>query len=371
MRRHARARHTGWTTVACAAALLLTGAPAAADPPAGPLHTIDLTAPGTDASVSDVNRRGLIAGSVRHADGESRAVLWTSPGRPRILGDGLGPPTALNDRGDVVGGDWLWRHGVVRHLADPAGHESASFVNNRGQVAGSRANAEGLSTAFRWYDGQFTDIVAPAGWHSWPTGLNDRGDVIGVLNDADFSVRRGFIWHDGVLTVVDARGGDTEPTAVNERGEVVGRALFPGSASAHHPFRWASGTMTDLMPGRPDEHGAANDINDAGDVVGHVAFQAALWRDGRRVLIGPAGPAASGEARSVNERGDVAGRFAWATSDTDRRQSAFRWRAGTVLLSEPVTGEDNLFVAGIDDHGRLAGTIRDGAGGSRAVTWRP
>ncbi|HEX8346138.1 MAG TPA: hypothetical protein VF657_15565, partial [Actinoplanes sp.] len=322
MTRHALFQRAGWTAAASAAALLLTGVPAAGAP-TDTLHTIDLTVPGNHGSVSDINRRGLVAGSFRHADGESRAVLWTRPDHPRVLGAGLGPPNGLSDRGDVVGGDWLWRHGTVRHLADPSGLETAAFVNNRGQVAGSRANADGLSTAFRWYDGRFTDIGAPSGWHSWPTGMNERGDVIGILNNADFTVRQGFIWHDGVLTVIDARGGDTEPAAVNDRGEVVGRAIFPGSSSAYHPFRWAHGTATDLMPGRPDEHGAANDVNDAGDVVGHAAFRAALWRDGRTVLIGPGGTSDSGEAEAVNERGDVAGHLAHATSDSDRRQAAF------------------------------------------------
>jgi probable HAF family extracellular repeat protein len=371
MRRHALSRRTGWTTAACAATLLLTGAPATADVPARTLHTIDLSVPGTDGSVSDINRRGLMVGSFQDADGESRAVLWARPDSPKILGDGLGPPSALNERGDVVGGDWLWRRGTVRHLSDPAGHETAAFVNNRGQVAGSREDEEGRSTAFRWQDGRFTDIGTPAGWYSWATGLNDRGDVIGLLKNADFTVHQGFIWHDGVLTVIDAKGFDTEPAAVNERGEVVGRAGFPGSSSAYHPFRWAHGTVTDLMPGRPDEHGAAHDINDAGDVVGHVANRAALWRDGRTVLIGPGGPEYGGVAEAVNERGDVAGRLGRATSDEDRRVWAFRWRAGTVLLTEPLTGEAGLAVAGIDDQGQLAGTIHDGLGDSRAVIWRP
>lgn len=370
MRRHAMSRRTGWTIAACAAALLVTGAPATAAGPDRTLHTIELTNSGAGGSVADINRRGLIVGSLHDAGGDPRAVLWSRPDRPQILGDDLGPPHALNDRGQVVGGDWLWHRGVVRRLQDPSGHESADFVNDRGQVAGSRATAAGRSTAFRWQDGRFTDIGAPAGWHSWPTGLNERGDVIGVLNNADFTIRRGFVWRDGVLTVIDALGGDTEPTAINGRGQVVGRALVPGS-SVSHPFRWEQGTVTDLMPDRPDDVGAAIDINDSGDIVGHAAHRPALWRGGRLVVIGPGGPFHGGEATAVNERGDVAGVLARATSDTDRTQWAFRWRNGTLLLGDPVTGQGSVSVAGLDDLGRAAGTVHDGVGGSRPVVWRP
>ncbi|HEX8346155.1 MAG TPA: hypothetical protein VF657_15655 [Actinoplanes sp.] len=372
MRPHGLSRRTGLTAGVCAAALLLTGVPAAGAPPIPGLRTIDLTIPGTEGSVVDINRRGLIAGSFRHADGEARAVLWAHPDRPRILGGVVGSPNSLNDRGDVVGGDWVWQRGTVRHLSRPGGHETARFVNNRGQVAGSRVNADGLSTAFRWYDGRFTDI-GPAGWHSRPSGLNDRGDVIGIMFDQEFVIARGFIWRDGVLTVIDAGDEATFPEAVNELGEVVGSALFPGyTGPEFRPFRWAHGTITDLMPpGERTPDGAyATAINDAGDIVGQVDFQAVLWRDGRMVTIRPAGLTGSSRATAINERGDVGGNFTWATSGIVHR-SAFRWRAGTVLLSEPVTGDGGVSVAGIDDHGRLAGTIRDGAGGSRAVTWRP
>jgi hypothetical protein len=373
MRQHGLSRRTGLTAGVCAAALLLTGVPAAGAPPIPGLRTIGLAIPGTQGSVLDINRRGLIAGSFRHADGESRTVLWPLPDRPRILGGVVGSPNSLNDRGDVVGGDWVWRHGTVRHLSRPGGHETARFINNRGQVAGSRVNADGLSVTFRWHDGRFTDIVGPAGWHSWPAGLNERGDVIGILFDQDFVVGRGFIWRDGVLTVIDAGDEATFPEAVNERGEVVGSALFPGyTGPEFRPFRWARGAITDLMPpGQRTPDGAyATAINDAGDIVGEVANQAVLWRDGRMVPIRPDGLSGSSRANAINERGDVAGILTWATSGIIH-QSAYRWRAGTVLLSEPVTGDARASVAGIDDHGRLAGTIEDGAGGSRAVIWRP
>ena len=355
-------------TVACAATLVSVGAPAqAATAPV--MHTIDLAVPGTDGAVVDVNRSGVVVGSFRDADGDFRSVLWRQSD-PTVLGAGLGAPNALNDVGDVVGGDWLWRRGTVRHLEDPTGLLSAGSVNNRDQIAGSRSDAAGLSTAFRWQNGRFTDVTATAGWHTWPTGLNQRGDMIGELVSPDFSVHRGFIWRDGTLTVIDAFGGDTAPRAVNDLGEVVGSATVAGS-SVSHPFRWARGAVTDLMAGRPDERGTANDINNAGDVVGHAADRPALWRAGRTVLIGPGGSSRGGAATAVNDRGDVAGVLALATSDEDRTQWAFRWRSGALLLSEPITGEGSVSVAGVDQRGRLAGTIRDGAGGSRAVVWRP
>lgn len=73
--------------------------------------------------------------------------------------------------------------------------------------------------------------------------------------------------------VIDGPAGTTRvrPLAVNTSGVVVGTARFPGETN-DHAFRWENGTMTELQTLPGTWTSAANDINDAGTIVGSISY---------------------------------------------------------------------------------------------------
>src|SRR5262249_21389125 len=84
-----------------------------------------------------------------------------------------------------------------------------------------------------------------------------------------------FLWENGVTTDLGMLAGVTSrASAINDAGQIVGQFL-PEWYGTYHTFLWMDGAMTDL-----GESGAANDINQSGQIAGagnyYYAF-ATLW----------------------------------------------------------------------------------------------
>ncbi len=342
-----------------AAALLLLG-PAATPAPAAPaaaasatptLRAVELATRGDGGAVSGVNPRGQVIGVVGDGQGNSDPVIWTRYDTATPIGVPRTDAKAINDRGDVLGEDCLWVDGDITVLQHPDGKPWTSGLNNRRQVIGVMEPFQANPLrASRWQDGAYTYIPAPAGMVVQPTAINERGDVSGRVHNDGGTVQHGFFWRDGVMTVFRAPVGDgyVEPEAMNDRGEVIGSYTAAGS-TVPRPFRWHAGRMTDLLAGRPGG-GHAYAINNAGVVVGDAGGRPALWRAGRTIDLGT--PGRTGTALEINERGDVAGT---STSTADAR--AFRWRAGRVAFSQPYGIGTQVEVDGLDARGRVVGTV--------------
>jgi probable HAF family extracellular repeat protein len=98
---------------------------------------------------------------------------------------------------------------------------------------------------------------------SYPTGINDRGDVIGVSEVTPGGDEHAFLW-DGAMHDVGTLGGDTSrPTGVNDLGQVVG--VSTDAAGNEHPFLYDTSGMQELpFDGEP------TDINNSGEIVGNA-----------------------------------------------------------------------------------------------------
>ncbi|HEX6076838.1 MAG TPA: hypothetical protein VFZ32_16425 [Micromonosporaceae bacterium] len=106
----------------------------------------------------------------------------------RIMDLGAGDnsiASAINQRGHVVGQShyraFLWRRGQITDLGTlGGGYSYATDVNNRDEVVGYSAVADGAIHAFLWRRGVMTDLgVLPGGDNSYANGINDRGEVVG------------------------------------------------------------------------------------------------------------------------------------------------------------------------------------------------
>jgi len=173
---------------------------------------------------------------------------------PLYPGDRVGVASAINDRGEVVGGSGIClpvSFGAVKHALLWDGRSMVNLgslggrydnlgtaINDRGQVVGwsdlpGDTPSSGTTRAFLWQDGVITDLgTLPGDASSFAYGINDRGQVVGQSCDVNGSCRA-FLWQDGamtdlnMITHLNTSGSYYLPLAagINSRGEIVGYAV--------------------------------------------------------------------------------------------------------------------------------------------------
>ncbi|HEY0370085.1 MAG TPA: hypothetical protein VGC85_10845 [Chthoniobacterales bacterium] len=184
------------------------------------IHEFPLFHGDTSGAATAINERGQavgISGICDQAVGRhtaKHAVLWDD-GRVTTLGDLGAPwwntPTAINDRGDVVG------------------------------FAGQPAYPEGdYLTAFIWTKRDGIQPLPPLPGHldSEAYGINERRQVVGISCDADFADCRAVMWENGVPTDLNSlkqpsyTGRLERAKDIDNDGEITGRAVGPNGRTA-------------------------------------------------------------------------------------------------------------------------------------------
>ncbi|HLH52854.1 MAG TPA: hypothetical protein VKY92_04485 [Verrucomicrobiae bacterium] len=215
-------------------------------------HFIDVAIPGSPwTEVFAINNRGVAVGDymddlgnwwdfVRNPDGTIELLPPVVPGAQGSE-EGIG----INNEGTIVG--------TFRLSAPPAGSYG---------IPGS--------SGFIFKQGVYTTFNYPNAIGTHPTGINDRGEIVGIFRDAN-NVRHGFLLKDGsfssidVPTAIGGTIGGTYGEGINNAGEVVGR--FLDSNSVQHGFVLSKGVYTILdFPGASDS--VAFGLNDRGQIVG-------------------------------------------------------------------------------------------------------
>ncbi len=182
---------------------------------------------GVNGDVGAINDAGIVVGSYTGATGQ-RAFEW----RDGVLHD-LGAPgeatsvaTAVNARGDIVGQAnghaFLFRDGAFLDLGTLGGSASiAKGINDRGDIVGMASDARGVSTAFL-YAGSMQALAGPA--DSAGVDISDRGMVVASGEGYyGYIVSGSDVTRLDKLPVVIAKGWHhMEPTGINDRGWIVG-----------------------------------------------------------------------------------------------------------------------------------------------------
>lgn len=160
-----------------------------------------------------------------------------------------------------------------------------------------------------------TDLGTLGGTFSEANDINDLGQVVGKSVTAA-GASRGFFW-DSSTGMIDlgVLGGNsaasTAAFALNNNGQVVGQS---GTLGDYHAFVWTSATGMAAIGELPgDRWSIANDINDAGQIVGVSEFvgngyntsHPFLWTPGEG-MVNP-GDKTGGVARGINATGIAAG----------------------------------------------------------------
>jgi probable HAF family extracellular repeat protein len=240
--------------------------------------------------VPAINGSGEVAW-VSYGEYDANGWLWRDGWHSlRLTGWDGSLPTAMNDRGQVVGAvhredspylrAFLWEDGSSRDLGVLASWTCASpwnvaecstaaamDINASGQIVGISTDQTGRYHFVLWDNLGISDLGSTDRFH--PQALprvfiNDRGDIAGSASG------QAFFWSGGVKTSLPSIGGSLEVVGLSENGEVFGNIL---RESSQHAFVWSQARgMLDLGTGA---HGFSAawvvDINGRGDVLGYTA----------------------------------------------------------------------------------------------------
>jgi uncharacterized membrane protein len=112
----------------------------------------------------------------------------------------------------------------------------------------------------------------PAGPIAIAKGLNNAGQVVGIIASPPLFETQAILWQDGKSRLLPNFPGDTQSAAhaVNDRGQIIGRS---GNDHGNRLVLWDGDTITDLTSLIPESERwdwlEPIDMNDQGWIVGY------------------------------------------------------------------------------------------------------
>jgi uncharacterized membrane protein len=189
----------------------------------------------------DVNERGQVVGYYVAPGDEVHGFSWTRGVFTVVDPPGAAVTEAfgINNRGDIVGfyGDaggalhgFVLSKGSFRTIDVPGATGSGGLdINDRGEIVGAYADAQGKTHGFRLRKGVFTTIDPPGAVDvpgspgfaaTAPFGINNRGQIVGQYADAEGL--HAYLLDKGVYKTIDPPAGPgTTATDINDRGQIV------------------------------------------------------------------------------------------------------------------------------------------------------
>lgn len=378
-------RRSALLAAVTALALTLPVASAHATPPPERWTPVELGTLGGERTVpTAVNDRGQVVGRSQVGDGRWHGFLWADGVMTDLTPDAQdGTATDVSNAGHVSGyvqpapGEasdaFVWRRGVTTVLAHDA---YGVLVNERGQVGGGVAKPEAWADVpFVWTAGTRTDLAPPPFPGAWPSStimdLNRRGQVLG-LGEYEDDTDLAYVWSGGTFT--ELRAGDEVLRGVDldDRGRVAGTVHLGGGLREAAVWRDGAIVRLGVLPGTVASRALA--LNDAGLVVGDSQAvpgadgTAFVWSRGTLQALGVVGDGWS-VASDVNERGQVAGQRGSTTAEGVDVAQPFVWHRGTLTpLGEPTP--DDVVVADLSEKGHVL-TVTGDFLQERGVLWVP
>lgn len=242
-------------------------------------------------------------------------------------------------------------------------------INNHGLMVGAtNSQSDPLPHAIIYSKGNCTPLAPQTvlgKTFSIASGVNDRGDVVGVYFD-DSGFQHGFLLnkHGPFSTLDFPTANDTWATGINESGIIVGYWQIrdsSGNILSIHGFRWERGGFSEIMiEGSADTYvGGINARGDYGgfwdtdinSAVGH----AYVYSEGKYSNIDfPFPEAVGGQVNSINAKGQIAATY-W---DANVVQSGVV-KFGTAFVAVKYPGAVATALWGINNAGQITGWYFD------------
>ncbi len=316
----------------------------------------------------------VVAGCARDGLPTEPLVELTTPASPETPAPQAPPPAPPGAPSGDNRRSFVWSEETgFTILPNPPGVllVSAHGINDDGEVAGTvimDASAPGrpIYRGFTWSaERGFTFIVGPDGVNVQGRGINNAGDVVGLMEWGGGSAREVFLWNE--------REG-LQPLGVPlpslnvigiESGQIFGNALLvPARVGTVAPFRLDLGSRRlDILPAVSEAGGGVWDVNEVGESAGYdgnVIYgwggtsDAVMWdQSGKRTVAYDC----QGEGdcfahlASVNAQGIAVGSVTKGPRDETR---VFKWSRskGIEYLDIPHAGYAPG-VAGLNDDGTI------------------
>jgi len=257
------------------------------------------------------------------------------------------------------------------------------------------------------------DVTAAPGLDVVGFGLNQRGQVVGRINDPVSGATQGYVWSEGggLVPLGTDPGYATAATRINDRGELIGVRNLLTAPYTSTPFLRGTDGVVRALPGMD----SAVAINASGAVLGMQGIYAVVHSGGvtRGVLSAPYGglgvaaladngriagtasfsatapvepfafdPADGSVVRLLEGAGSTEYRYALAMSP-DGRTLALNaaansaadthghiWRDGVLTdLTPLLAAGQRSFANGVNDAGMVAGGLSASAAAVHATAW--
>jgi uncharacterized membrane protein len=300
-------------------------------------YPIDCALSTVITNVHGLNEASAVVGSYRcplwtHTE----AFLWTPEDGfatlPRPPGVGSSSSADISDDGTIVGSytvtdvgvrGFIYEDGQYTELPPPPGsnHIWVYAIDNQGMVAGAHSLGSNPSqpSAYVWTPEEgFTYLGVMNGPYSLAGAIGPLGQVTGWTGNGG-SIKQGFIWQDGELTILPPIPGG----ATSGAGGITADGLLAGSGRTEPSgpdviivgFLWRDGQFQEFIGPLPgyDTSGAGH-INSARQVTGISArvksndLRGYLWQHGIMHDLNdlvPPGTLPIERAGAINDRGQI------------------------------------------------------------------
>ncbi|MFH1499248.1 MAG: hypothetical protein ABII82_15645 [Verrucomicrobiota bacterium] len=215
------------------------------------------------------------SGQILVEDRDDNLYLWSNGAATQITNDfGSGrvsaPVHGLNDSGQVVGfaeNDedrhyFVWSSGTGMTEFSVGDIDEVQGLNNSGAIVGRAAN-----NGFVFSGGSTTALVSPHNNGSTAYAINSSGQVAGVVFDENFS-GSAVRWESNGDVMVIADLGLVFVADINDSGHVVGGS-YDEVTDAFVAYYWDGTSMTSIGSLNEGDETGALAINGLGDVVGY------------------------------------------------------------------------------------------------------
>jgi probable HAF family extracellular repeat protein len=202
---------------------------------------------------------------------------------------------------------------------------------------------------------QMTDLGTLGGPTSNATDVNESGQIVGSATLANAQTHAFIItpWLGPQMIDLGTlpNGTFSEARAISNRGQVVGGAFPEPGTGISRAFLWDQGVMTALPDLAGSDSSWANDVNDAGVIVGASGFRPVRWVNGVPQQLGPiSGLQVGGEAVGINASGVIVGH----SPDPSGVQRGWVFQNGVFTVLS-LFGGRGMHMTGINSSGDLTG----------------